>query len=407
MTPAVDDQRWETSVPFTFWGYDGSFSWILVASALLDLLGLGMLIGRGGWDRSVSSGCRPLTVSRLGVLLTLFGMLWLAKAVILWFLGVRHFGQLNLAFHTLVYVVPLCAIGLLLPRPWRPLTPLVRGLAWMSLLTVPVGGYAWYVAPRLLVVERTEVRVAPDRRGDAPLRIAVLADLQTDRVTSYEHRVLDRLAGEKPDAILIPGDMFQGSSETLISQASEYQGLLSRLTAPAGVYLVHGDCDHRPFLEALLKETTIVLVHQEVIRFECKGWTVTLGGLDRRSLSSQRVVRQLEETPGIEDLRIALVHQPRAVDWFSANTRVDLIVAGHTHGGQVVIPGVGPPITLSPLPRHVAAGGLHELDGRQLYISRGIGMERGQAPRIRLFCRPELSILTVRAKHSVWADAGP
>ena len=75
------------------------------------------------------------------------------------------------------------------------------------------------------------------------------------------------------------------------------------------------------------------------------------------------------------------------------SSRIDLVVAGHTHGGQVVVPGFGPIITLSGVPRAVAAGGLHEMNGNRIYVSRGAGSEQGQAPRIRLFCPPEVSIL--------------
>jgi len=74
-------------------------------------------------------------------------------------------------------------------------------------------------------------------------------------------------------------------------------------------------------------------------------------------------------------------------------TGVDLLIAGHTHGGQVVVPGFGPPLTLTSVPREVAAGGLRELDGRRLYVSRGVGMERGWAPPLRLFCAPEVTLL--------------
>ena len=57
-------------------------------------------------------------------------------------------------------------------------------------------------------------------------------------------------------------------------------------------------------------------------------------------------------------------------------------------------------MTLSLVPRHVAAGGLHEIDGNRVYVSRGVGMERMQAPRMRLFCPPEISILTVTGGHA-------
>ena len=72
------------------------------------------------------------------------------------------------------------------------------------------------------------------------------------------------------------------------------------------------------------------------------------------------------------------------------------VVAGHTHGGQVQIPFFGPLFTLTEIPREAAAGGLHEVNGTQLYVSRGVGAERGEAPLIRFNCPPEISLLTLR-----------
>ena len=84
-----------------------------------------------------------------------------------------------------------------------------------------------------------------------------------------------------------------------------------------------------------------------------------------------------------------------------------LLLAGHTHGGQVVIPGFGPPITLSGVPRHIAAGGLFEFGAAKVCVSRGIGLERGHAPRIRLFCRPELVVVELQApERGVTAGSG-
>jgi predicted MPP superfamily phosphohydrolase len=70
-----------------------------------------------------------------------------------------------------------------------------------------------------------------------------------------------------------------------------------------------------------------------------------------------------------------------------------LMVAGHTHGGQVQVPGFGPLITLSGVPRWLAGGGVFRHGETWLCCSRGIGMERSSAPRIRFWCRPQLLLL--------------
>jgi predicted MPP superfamily phosphohydrolase len=74
---------------------------------------------------------------------------------------------------------------------------------------------------------------------------------------------------------------------------------------------------------------------------------------------------------------------------------VELALGGHTHGGQIVLPGFGPPLTLSRLPRRYAAG-LNVYEGIPLHVSPGIGMERLTAPQVRFFCPPEVSVIDVR-----------
>ena len=71
----------------------------------------------------------------------------------------------------------------------------------------------------------------------------------------------------------------------------------------------------------------------------------------------------------------------------------DLYLAGHTHGGQVVIPFIGPLITFSDLPVDQVAGRTDFTNGSTLIVSRGIGLERYDAPRLRFLCRPEVAVI--------------
>jgi predicted MPP superfamily phosphohydrolase len=144
--------------------------------------------------------------------------------------------------------------------------------------------------------------------------------------------------------------------------------------------------------------TDVQLLENEIARVRIGDRRVTIAGveLDYWNPAALRVQKRLEDSSGAGDVRLLLAHRPDAVLNLRPRTRVDLTLAGHTHGGQVQLPGIGPLTVLSGVPREVGAGGLHSLAGRSIYVSRGVGVERGQAPRLRLGAVPEVSLITLR-----------
>lgn len=317
----------------------------------------------------------------------------------------NFFGQIHLLYVDLVVVIP--AIALLL-WSWH-FVRLRRGLLqgaltkgarwWLGLALVPalVGVYATFIEPFRLQAETVSVVLPSERAVGPPIRVGVLADLQTDRITEYEHEAVTQLLALNPDLIVLPGDLFHGSVAELDAALPALHALLSRLEAPGGVFFVPGNTDWTSHLETVVEGTGVELLLDDVRHLEIHGRPVMLGGVDIaiRSNLGGPVIRTLEDTPGTDDIRILVAHFPDWIYELRPQSRVDLTISGHTHGGQVRIPFFGPPIVLSSVPRRVGGGGLHELDGRRIYVSRGVGLERGQAPRIRFLTPPCVSVLVL------------
>ena len=365
-----------------------------------------VLIGAAASGAVLFGGARRLTAPRLlassAVLLAVVAF----EAPFLVGIGFGAFALLYLLYLHLAVTLPLQAILVLLAglRARRTVSTsrpgITRGaaaLAAVSLAFVPVSIQATFFEPYRLKTETAAVPLRHERTGQRAVRIGVLSDIQTDHVSDYERSAIDRLMALEPDLVLIPGDLFQGWPGTLADEIGGFRDLLSRLHAPGGVYFVLGDADSPEEIEQIIDGTQVKLLINQTVHLSVGDRTISLCGLERRcqSEAARRAIREFAAAPGDGDIRILCSHYPDSALELEPGTRVDLVIAGHTHGGQVQVPFFGPLITLSRVPRAVAAGGLHDLDGRRVYVSRGVGHERRQAPPLRFNCPPEVSLVTV------------
>ncbi len=313
--------------------------------------------------------------------------------------GADGFTLIHVAYVVGTVGVPLAGGIVLLwarPRPWA-----VTAACVIALAAVPVGLYATHVEPFWLKVDAVELAVVG---VDEPIRIGVLADLQTTAIGDYERNATERLLGFGPDIVLLPGDLYQFDAELLDERAPQFTQLIERITDEVPfVYLVSGNTDTVAGLRRITAGTGARVLDNEIDTLQFKGVSVSIGGttLFGDDATARRMARQLAGDSLAGDghagdsqagVRILLGHKPDAIDLVRA-TPVDLLVAGHTHGGQVSLPVFGPPLTLSNVPRHIAAGGLAELDGTPIYVSTGVGRERGNAPQMRLGVRPSIGII--------------
>ena len=196
--------------------------------------------------------------------------------------------------------------------------------------------------------------------------------------------------------ILVAGDFFQSDGLTFNAAVPEIRALCGRLDAPGGVFVVRGDADSEFRTGAITEGLDLTVLEQEVVEIEVGGRSLAIGGVSVEGMGELADVQaDLAAIGAADTLRILLSHRPDPVLDLEEGTPVDLVVAGHTHGGQVALPLIGPPVILTDVPRDVAAGGLHEVDGHPIYVSTGVGMERHHAPQVRLGVRPSVGVIDV------------
>ena len=315
--------------------------------------------------------------------------------------GVLHIFSLVMFWYANVVVVPAVLGVAAYWIAWKGnplrLTANARVLGILLFLPPPLCAYATFIEPYQLQLERAEMKISGMESAQTPIRIAVLADIQTDSIGTHEERAVDMALATDPDMIVLPGDFFQGSDEEFEAVLPSYRALLSRLHAPGGVFACPGNIDRLDRLIRLFEGTSVCFLNNEVVTVKLAGITIAIGGVENRfyHAAGKEMVQVLSNTES--DVRILLAHLPDAASPRTSADHIDLIISGHTHGGQVVIPGLGPLITATSVPRTVGAGGLHRVGEQWIYVSRGVGFERAGAPPMRFNCPPEVSLITLQA----------
>ncbi len=250
----------------------------------------------------------------------------------------------------------------------------------MLACAVLVGADATLVEPYRIELTRHTVR-APIRER---LVIAHLSDLHTHGFGSREQEVVALLDRERPDLIVVTGDVVDGGD---LGPARE---LFAKLHARLGVWVVRGNWENwKPpanDVSTIASYGATLLVNEgRLVRPD-----VWLAGVDDPMSGAADLAAALRGAPK-DAARVALFHSPEAFDRFAP--AIDLAFAGHTHGGQVRLPLFGA-VWLPPgSGRYVA--GWYSAESTQLFVSRGVGTS---ILDVRFLCRPEVAIVTVEPR---------
>lgn len=258
-------------------------------------------------------------------------------------------------------------------------------------------GYMRFAEPKWLDVSRVTARLSG---GEArrPLTLLHLSDFHASDVVSLdfiERSVRLALDSCDPDLICLTGDYITWKWE----QWDEYSKVLSALVGKAPTFACMGNHDggawaggskgysDHDFIDKMLENAGVTLLHNASTAFERDGWKLNVVGVgdwwadEMYPTKAYRTVDRNQPT-------ILLSHNPDTKTHLDA-WPWELMLSGHTHGGQLSLPGIGTPFAPIRDKRYVR--GLHRWNDRWLHITKGVGNLHG----MRFNCRPEVSVLTL------------
>jgi hypothetical protein len=215
------------------------------------------------------------------------------------------------------------------------------------------------------------------------LRIAFLTDIHHSSTVPAEDvtRAVNLAVAQKPDLIVLGGDYVTFGDRAYVGPVAE---LLAPLRAPHGVFAILGNHDDDRDMPSALQKQHIEVLKDARTRLDIRGEGLELAGVrfwTRRVDEIARVLRKARDTV------LLLAHDPRRLVEASA-LNVPAVLSGHTHGGQVVIPGVGAVARR----RFPILAGLGSRDNTSIFVSRGIGTV--YVP-VRINCPPEVAIVSL------------
>lgn len=270
-----------------------------------------------------------------------------------------------------------------------------RRLALIALaLTFAVGFKAWHDTMRAPVVQRLVVESDALPSGAKPVTIALLSDIHVagpDMPPSRLTAIVAQVNALKPDLVAIAGDLVsEKRTATRIYSAAEVVAPLGKLSAPLGVVVVPGNHDHWfdwPQLAAqLARYRQITVLRNQAAQ---RG-PLVIGGVDDDFTGKADLPATVAAMPRQQGPRVILSHSPDIFPQVPVD--VDLVLAGHTHCGQIAYPWGGAPATMSDYGDHYACGVTRQ-HGKVLVTSAGLGTS---LLPVRLFTHPEIWLIEIR-----------
>jgi hypothetical protein len=257
-------------------------------------------------------------------------------------------------------------------------------------LAAGIGYLTWSNEADQPVVERVQISLTNLHPALEGFTIVLLADFHLYPFTQLEliRRTVALTNQLNPDLVVLLGDYVWRDVEAIFELAPALTGLNARY----GLFSILGNHDLWTDVEIIktgLAEARLPLLVNEGLTISAGKGSFYLAGVDDVWSGRPDLEAALQDAPAQVPV-ILLAHEPDPADTFSLDKRVVLQLSGHSHGGQIRLPGVGPVVT--PYLSWKYDLGLYEVNGMWLYTNRGVGVTN--VP-IRYNCAPEITEITL------------
>lgn len=222
-------------------------------------------------------------------------------------------------------------------------------------------------------------------------RLVQISDLHVDRWTSRSRldSIVEGVNRQHADLVAVTGDFVTHQPEIY---AQELISMLSRIEAKDRVYAILGNHDHTSndrIVREIIQRSGLLDATNCVYTLKRGSALLNIAGIDDYMMHKDRLDQVLEQLPE-QGAAILLAHEPDFADVSAPSGRFDLQLSGHSHGGQILLPYLGPLY----LPRYARKypSGLYRVGNMILYTNRGLGVVH---LHLRFHVRPEIAVFTL------------
>jgi uncharacterized protein len=263
---------------------------------------------------------------------------------------------------------------------------LLKGLAAAGIGALTgAGAYGFMYERHRVEITRATLQVSGWSDGLSGLRIGFLTDTHRSETVPHEliTHAVDLLMAERPDLIVLGGDYVTWGNRDFVQPAADALGGLS---APSGVFAILGNHDDDHDMPAALAARGFTVLRDARTQIRVRSEPIDLIGIRYWTRRVEEIARLMR---GASPNAILLAHTPTRL-FEAASLAVPLVISGHTHGGQIVLPGLGAVAAR----RFPVVAGSGKRENTAIFVSRGVGTV--YVP-IRLNCPPEVAVLTLES----------